>query len=183
MVDEPGVALWARIDEVDTLVHKSLSIDELTTELSCKLNHLRGAYARDKTLFSSAQVQRLRFAAAVPGLVTEFMRLLDEREYIGYREDVEELMARFIYLRDSLAECEFSKRAAKEARELREKYNNLPSRPRPLKEHGPPCPRCGAKLALRESEYGPFWGCSTYPQCNGKLSLAPAQSELLRNGN
>lgn len=27
------------------------------------------------------------------------------------------------------------------------------------------CPRCGAKLVLRNGQYGEFWGCSNYPKC------------------
>lgn len=27
------------------------------------------------------------------------------------------------------------------------------------------CPRCGGELVLRKGTYGPFYGCSNYPQC------------------
>lgn len=27
------------------------------------------------------------------------------------------------------------------------------------------CPRCKSKLVFKEGKYGPFWGCSSYPQC------------------
>ncbi|MBQ3219167.1 MAG: NERD domain-containing protein [Clostridia bacterium] len=27
------------------------------------------------------------------------------------------------------------------------------------------CPRCGAKLVLRDGKYGSFWGCSKFPRC------------------
>lgn len=27
------------------------------------------------------------------------------------------------------------------------------------------CPRCGSNLTLKHSEYGPFFGCSNYPNC------------------
>jgi DNA gyrase/topoisomerase IV subunit A len=33
------------------------------------------------------------------------------------------------------------------------------------------CPRCGAKLVLRDSEYGMFLGCSKYPKCKFKKNL------------
>jgi hypothetical protein len=33
------------------------------------------------------------------------------------------------------------------------------------------CPRCGAKLVLRDSEYGNFWGCPKYPNCKFKKKL------------
>ena len=31
------------------------------------------------------------------------------------------------------------------------------------------CPRCGGKLVLRNGKYGPFYGCSNYPECKFKM--------------
>lgn len=31
----------------------------------------------------------------------------------------------------------------------------------------PACPKCSAIMVLRTSQYGEFWGCSNYPQCDG----------------
>lgn len=34
------------------------------------------------------------------------------------------------------------------------------------------CPKCGAKMILRRSKYGKlFFGCSTWPKCNGIANL------------
>ncbi len=33
------------------------------------------------------------------------------------------------------------------------------------------CPECGAPMTLRQSRYGPFWGCTRYPECKGTLPL------------
>ncbi len=33
------------------------------------------------------------------------------------------------------------------------------------------CPKCGAKMLLREGRYGQFLGCSNYPDCDGILRL------------
>ncbi len=33
------------------------------------------------------------------------------------------------------------------------------------------CPECGAKMLQREGRYGPFLGCSRYPECKGILNL------------
>ena len=30
------------------------------------------------------------------------------------------------------------------------------------------CPRCGAKLVIRNGDYGEFYGCSNYPKCKFK---------------
>jgi ssDNA-binding Zn-finger/Zn-ribbon topoisomerase 1 len=27
------------------------------------------------------------------------------------------------------------------------------------------CPECGSPMRLRRSDYGPFFGCSEYPEC------------------
>lgn len=38
----------------------------------------------------------------------------------------------------------------------------------------PTCPSCGAKMVHRDSKWGSFWGCSTYPRCNEKLHMRRA---------
>ncbi|MDT3672563.1 MAG: restriction endonuclease [Aromatoleum sp.] len=35
----------------------------------------------------------------------------------------------------------------------------------------PTCPKCGERMTGRESRRGPFWGCTTYPKCAGKLPM------------
>jgi ssDNA-binding Zn-finger/Zn-ribbon topoisomerase 1 len=32
----------------------------------------------------------------------------------------------------------------------------------------PLCPECSVPMALRTSEFGPFWGCSQFPRCRGR---------------
>ena len=34
------------------------------------------------------------------------------------------------------------------------------------------CPKCGAKLGIKLSKYGPFVGCSNYPTCNYTMKLS-----------
>ena len=36
----------------------------------------------------------------------------------------------------------------------------------------PSCPDCGAPMKQRTSARGPFWGCSTYPNCRGLRKIA-----------
>lgn len=44
------------------------------------------------------------------------------------------------------------------------KYNrNRSTRPSSVE-----CPLCGAPMKKRKGPYGPFWGCSNFPQCKGK---------------
>jgi ssDNA-binding Zn-finger/Zn-ribbon topoisomerase 1 len=40
-----------------------------------------------------------------------------------------------------------------------------------LQAVGPRCPSCRAALALRSSEYGKFFGCTRYPDCDSTLNL------------
>jgi ssDNA-binding Zn-finger/Zn-ribbon topoisomerase 1/very-short-patch-repair endonuclease len=43
------------------------------------------------------------------------------------------------------------------------------------------CPKCGARMVLRESQYGPFYGCSTYPACRGTVKQTqPEQGSVGR---
>ena len=32
------------------------------------------------------------------------------------------------------------------------------------------CPKCGAKMVLRNGKNEPFWGCSNYPECRSTAS-------------
>ena len=34
-----------------------------------------------------------------------------------------------------------------------------------------PCPTCGARMVLRHGRFGPFLGCSRYPECNGIVNV------------
>lgn len=42
---------------------------------------------------------------------------------------------------------------------------NVPDSKIELTHEGGDCPKCGAKLVLRNSKYGNFYGCSNYPKC------------------
>jgi len=36
-----------------------------------------------------------------------------------------------------------------------------------------PCPECGAAMVLRESRFGPFYGCRRYPSCDATHGARP----------
>jgi DNA topoisomerase-1 len=40
-----------------------------------------------------------------------------------------------------------------------------------------PCPKCGAPMALRRGRYGPFYGCTRYPNCDGIEKAARVREE------
>lgn len=42
-----------------------------------------------------------------------------------------------------------------------------------------PCPDCGARMILRRSRYGPFYGCEGYPRCSGSHGAHEATGEPL----
>lgn len=35
------------------------------------------------------------------------------------------------------------------------------------KPEGVKCPECGGEMISRKGKYGVFWGCRSYPKCNG----------------
>lgn len=35
------------------------------------------------------------------------------------------------------------------------------------------CPECGARMVLRDSRYGKFYGCSTFPKCRAAHGAHP----------
>jgi ssDNA-binding Zn-finger/Zn-ribbon topoisomerase 1 len=40
------------------------------------------------------------------------------------------------------------------------------------------CPDCGALMVLRNSRHGPFYGCSSYPECTATHGAHPDGSPL-----
>ncbi len=38
------------------------------------------------------------------------------------------------------------------------------------------CPECGLPMKLRQSKFGPFYGCTGYPECRGTASADVADS-------
>jgi PLD-like domain len=43
-----------------------------------------------------------------------------------------------------------------------------------LPQDGPPCPKCRSKTRHRQGPYGPFYSCSRYPACDGKMNVRQA---------
>lgn len=51
-----------------------------------------------------------------------------------------------------------------------------------LPREGPPCPKCASKTSLRQGRYGPFYSCSRYPACDGKINARQA-AEVAASSN
>jgi DNA polymerase III delta prime subunit len=47
-----------------------------------------------------------------------------------------------------------------------------------LPQEGPPCPKCKSKTRHRQGPYGPFYSCSRYPTCDGKMNIQQAMEIL-----
>ncbi|MFN4218257.1 MAG: type I DNA topoisomerase [Candidatus Bipolaricaulia bacterium] len=45
------------------------------------------------------------------------------------------------------------------------------------KGEGPTCPKCGAPMVQRRGRFGPFYGCSRYPDCDGIINIERAREE------
>lgn len=45
------------------------------------------------------------------------------------------------------------------------------------KGEGPTCPKCGAPMVQRRGRYGPFYGCSRYPECDGIVNIERVREE------
>jgi len=42
------------------------------------------------------------------------------------------------------------------------------------------CPECDGKIVIRNGNYGPFKGCTNYPQCHYRQPLKKAQSHVVK---
>jgi DNA topoisomerase-1 len=43
-----------------------------------------------------------------------------------------------------------------------------------------PCPQCGSTMALRHGRFGPFLGCSRYPECKGIVNIPKKGEKVYR---
>jgi hypothetical protein len=47
-----------------------------------------------------------------------------------------------------------------------------------LPREGPPCPKCGNTTRRRQGRHGPFYGCSSYPKCDGTMNVRQAMERM-----
>ncbi|MDR2507801.1 MAG: topoisomerase DNA-binding C4 zinc finger domain-containing protein [Candidatus Accumulibacter sp.] len=180
VITELRIALETNANEVKLLTF----IDE---RLSC----LRACYRQRQNEFTEETVSFLKSLAPVQEALRDLAEAVEETEWVRTRDDAQELAARFMELKDRLTPHLVAKRAEKEIRELVERTKSLPflaivaeeaefrRRRVQLESAARPCHRCGAKMALRESQNGYFWGCGTFPQCFGKRWLSHDEAKCL----
>lgn len=179
-IESLRVALSTCTDE-----HKLLAL------ISEQLSLLRSSHRQSKSDFTNESIQFLKSLNVVESALREFIEALDEKDLIHTHDDAQELACRFGELGEQLAPYLVTKRAEKEMRELISKAKTLPfsavrageidfhHRLSHLENSGKKCRKCGAKMVLRESQHGYFWGCSTFPKCFGKRWLSSEEAMLL----
>jgi len=59
-----------------------------------------------------------------------------------------------------------------EPRQHRQSHTRVAGRPKPT-EYDLDCPECGAKMMLKDSRYGWFYSCTTYPKCRSTHGTHP----------
>lgn len=156
-----------------------------------RLSLLRSHYRQFRAEFSDESIQFLKSLAPVQSALREFIEAIEDKDWVHSRDDAQELACRFGELAERLSPHLVAKRAAKETRELLSKAQSLPflavsagetdfhRRASLLEASRKKCRKCGAKMVLRESQHGYFWGCSTFPLCFGKQWLSGEESKLL----
>ncbi|MHB1215921.1 MAG: topoisomerase DNA-binding C4 zinc finger domain-containing protein [Thiobacillus sp.] len=155
------------------------------------LSLLRSRYRQFKAEFTDESIQFLKSLTVVRDVLREFIEAVEDKAWVHSRDDAQELACTFGELGERLTPHFVAKRAAKETRELLATAQSLPfaavnvgqndfrRRISQLEAAGKKCQKCGSKLALRESQHGYFWGCSTFPQCFGRQRLSREESQLL----
>jgi len=155
------------------------------------LSLLRVRYRQFRSEFSDESIQFLKELSLFQDALSEFVDAIEDKNWVYSRDDAQELACRFGEIEERLSPHLVAKRAAKEIRELLSKAQSLPfsavragesdfrRRVSQLEAAEKKCRKCGSRMVLRESQYGYFWGCSTFPQCFGRQWLSGEESKLL----
>ncbi len=188
-------AQMSYISEAIAEIHMALDSNpnerHLLDLIDQNLTSLRSRYRTHRSEFTDGAIQFLKSLSPFQEALREFIDAIEEKDWIRTRDDAQELAGRFGELRDRLFPHLVFKRAEKELREVTSKAQSLPfaavvageaefnRRLAHLERNAQPCQKCGAKMALRESQHGYFWGCSTFPQCFSRRWLSSEESEFL----
>ncbi len=64
-------------------------------------------------------------------------------------------------------------------KDLAAAHTGITTQPFQPKEAGENCEKCGAPMLIRESRFGRYMSCSTYPKCKNKISLDASGKKIL----
>lgn len=72
----------------------------------------------------------------------------------------------------------FSQKPSQDAPQGTNSSQPVSQHPQEITDPPTACPKCGAALKYHaEGKWGPWWSCSKYPDCDGKISLKKWQKE------
>jgi len=178
------------IEELQTALGKNANEHQLLVLIERNLNALRSRYRPHREEFSDEAIVFLKSLSPLQEALREFIEAIEEKDWVRTRDDAQEMAGRFGELRDKLLPHLVAKRAEKELREVIARSHSLPfaaviaeeaefgKRRAHLESTAKPC-KCGAKMVLRGSQHGHFWGCSTFPICFARRWLSPEDSKFL----
>ena len=179
------------IGEIRAALDSKTKESELLTLIENRLSELRQRYKSNRSEFTGEEIEFLKSLSPLQEALREFGEAIEEKEWVRTRDDAQELASRFGELRDRLSPYLVSKRAEKEIRDILASAQALPfaavsagqaefgRRRATLENSAKACVKCGAKMVLRESQHGYFWGCSTFPRCFSRKWLSKDESEQL----
>ena len=179
------------VSELKSALEKTFDEDALLEFVGKKLASLREIYRSQKDQFTPDAIDFLKKVARIEKALHEFIEALAEKSWIRTRDDAHELATRFQEVSERLAPHVVAQRAAKEVREMVERSKSLPAaavvekdadylrRIVRVEAQSRVCRKCGSKMVLRGSQYGLFWGCSTFPTCFGRTWLTKEESARL----
>src|SRR5439155_3273582 len=63
--------------------------------------------------------------------------------------------------------------------ELEKAKTNITTKPYEPKESGEMCEKCGSPMLIRESRFGRYMSCKSYPACKNKISLDSSGKKII----
>ncbi len=179
------------LEELHAALTNNANEHQLLALIDRNLDSLNSKYRKHANEFPIGEIEFLKSLSPLQEALREFIEAMEEKGLIHTRDDAQELAGRFFELRGKLSPHLVAKRADKEMREVIAKSQTLPfaavvtgdvefqKRRVRLENVAKPCQKCGAKMVLRESHFGYFWGCGGFPTCFARRSLSTGDSDYL----
>ena len=186
-----GATVQQIIEVIRDELEKSPNEHRVLEYIQKGLDLLRSRYRSAKNAFTPGEIKFLESLSGYREIIQEFFDAIDDAVDVRTKDDAIEVATRFIDISEKLGSITLAKRALKEARELAEKVERLPSahhsaeeaekrrRESLLSKDAPSCKKCTARMRLRESQFGYFWGCSRFPDCFSRRRLTKSEADVL----